>query len=272
MSGVRWCALNFTVVFGGLCAFGGDAEAQQMAPDTSIQVIVAEPSQAPVANSSVRVDTPPPPPSDDSTRLGAIQVRPSAPVGPRVVLQLESHAPSVTLYRQEGRGYVELCHTPCALQVFQGSFEFSLDQQGRDLRVVQVGPAGSQLYVDAEAAGGISAPRPDGMPVAPTNTLQTDGNARFAASWMVGIGVGVAASAGLLCAYFSVLTLGIPVGGSTRDVFTGLAVGSGVISGGGLALSAIGMSMMVSNNGRARPAPRVALLPAFNGLQLLGAF
>jgi hypothetical protein len=251
---------------------------QARAQATSEIVISA---QAPAQPSVVVVaESPPPPPG--SVSVSPIRV-PSAPQLNTVILQLDSHAPSVTLYRARSGRYEPLCRTPCALQVSEGPFDFALDANGRETRVVNVGPSGTQLYVDAEAAGGIGASRPDGSLVAPTNTRLGDGSARIAASWMMATGFGVAGTSLLLAGYFGAIyaitprsfgALPGPIGSNPTDGLLFAAIGCGVLSAAGLAVGIFGYTLSIPPSGRRPPTSisAVALLPAPNGLQLLGSF
>jgi hypothetical protein len=254
---VRACGA-FAVVL----SVGRAAQAQEVAPPPPPQAATG--TQTPPVSEVITV-RPISSPAAEPAPVSAAQQR--------VLLQLDSHEPSLPIFRAvAGGGVRRLCDTPCVLQVVPGPFDFSTDAAGRDLRVINVPASGLQMYVDAESAGGLAAPRVDGRSVTGPQTVSYDGHGRDVGIALMVLGGGLAVPAmiggpGSLIAYASTPR---PVSG--RSDSTLLYVGIGVTSFGLLSLGVSGLGYYFTVQNTRRTAPRVAVVPTLMGIAVGGAF
>jgi hypothetical protein len=249
-------ALFATISLGGVtvpsAASAQDAaDRVEAGPAATLEPLRVGPTAAPVL---AQPQLPPPPPQS----------------GPRVLLQLDSHTPGQLLYRIAANGVMQpLCVTPCTLQVPVGLFDYALDGQGRDTRILNVPPAGLQLYVDAEAMGGLPSARVDGRAVPRPTNLPPDGSTRIAGQAMM-IGGFLVGAAALVPAGVYLGLWGAVRSSSGRDPLLISGVVFGSISVIGLTVGAVG-ALMSSNSQPQRP-PRTVVVATPHGLALFGTF
>lgn len=247
--------------FALVLSVGRAAQAQEVAPPPPPQATTG--AQTPPVGESITV-RPISGPAAEPAPVSAAQQR--------VLLQLDSHEPSLPIFRAVAGGVRRVCETPCVLQVVPGPFDFSTDAAGRDLRVINVPASGLQMYVDAESAGGLAAPRVDGRSVTGPQTVSYDGHGRDVGIALMVLGGGLAVPAmiggpGSLIAYASVAR---PVSGPSDSTL--LYVGIGVTSFGLLSLGVSGLGYYFTVQNTRRTTPRVAVVPTLTGIAVGGVF
>ncbi len=242
------------------------AQSQEVPPPPPPELQPAQPQPGPTSVSVRPVDAQP----------GAFaSMRVDAAPQQRVVLQLDSHMPALPIFRSGAGGVQRLCVTPCALQVAPGPFDFSTDAAGRDLRVINVPASGLQMYVDAEAAGGIAAQRVDGRAVTGNQTVSYDGQGRDVGIALIITGGAVSVPSLIAGPAYLVTFAGVGRAvGSGGDSFLFYA-GVGFTTLGLVGAGVAGLGFYFTQQGTRRVAPRAAtaaVVPTPTGVAVAGVF